>query len=121
MSTELDPTEQAEAKETSAQHRHDGVVLRVGVTLSTVLMSAGLVVRLVGERATPALRHLLSPSGGVPGRSMMAAGIFALALTPAARIGALLVVWVRERDWRFVAVALAVVATLTTAVLLGRG
>jgi uncharacterized membrane protein len=44
-----------------------------------------------------------------------------LALTPAVRVLALVVLWWKERDWRFVAVALAVVMTLGCGFFLGKG
>jgi len=44
-----------------------------------------------------------------------------LALTPALRVLALVAIWWRERDWRFVGVALAVVATLAVGIALGKG
>jgi len=50
-----------------------------------------------------------------------ALGIVVLALTPAFRVLALVGLWWRERDYRFVVVALAVVATLAASVLLGKG
>ncbi len=55
------------------------------------------------------------------GDALMGLGILALGATPALRVVVLAGIWTRERDWRFVAVAGAVVASLTAAVLLGGG
>lgn len=59
-----------------------------------------------------------APSGG---DALMAWGILALAVTPAARVIALLVLWSVEHDRRFVLVALAVLVVLAVAALAGGG
>ena len=51
----------------------------------------------------------------------MALGVLVLAATPLFRVLALVVLWTRERDWRFVVVALLVVATLSMAIVVGHG
>jgi len=47
---------------------------------------------------------------------LMGAGVVVLALTPVARVLVLIGLWVRERDWRFVAVAGVVLVVLGVAV-----
>jgi uncharacterized membrane protein len=51
----------------------------------------------------------------------MAIGVLVLALTPIVRVAALVFIWVRERDWRFVAVAAFVMTMLVVSILAGRG
>ena len=97
-------------------------LLRGGLAVAIVLMTAGLVVKLAsGDHRDQTVKLLGLQHAPSLGDSLMGAGILALGLTPALRVVVLAVVWIRERDWRFVGVALAVVATLTTAVLLGGG
>lgn len=55
------------------------------------------------------------------GDRLMTLGVLALALTPAFRVLALVVLWTREKDWRFVGVACAVFATLVLAVVFSGG
>ena len=75
--------------------------------------------RIGRENDAPAARlwHL---DGGL-GPALTTLGVMVLAFTPALRVLALVVVWWHERDWRFVGVALFVVATLAVGILLGRG
>jgi uncharacterized membrane protein len=97
-----------------------GWVLRIGLGLSVILFASGLLVRLAsGVDDAPSARawHL----DGDLGLMLSTLGVTVLALTPALRVLALVVLWWRERDWRFVAVSLAVVLTLATGVLVGKG
>ncbi len=97
-------------------------LLRGGLVIAIVLMSAGLVVKLAsGDHRDQTVELLGLHHAPSLGDAIMGAGILALGLTPALRVIVLAAVWIHERDWRFVGVALAVVATLTTAVLLGGG
>ena len=74
-----------------------GIVLRAGVTASSVCLAAGL------------LLSLASGGGAVAGL-LLNAGIIVLLATPVARVIVSTVQYVTERDWRF--------ATLTFIVLL---
>ena len=67
-----------------------GVVLRVGVTTSSVCMAAGLVLELTGGSAAGASALLLQ------------VGILVLLATPVARVVVSIVQYVNERDWAFV-------------------
>jgi uncharacterized membrane protein len=71
-----------------------GIVLRVGVTASSIALAAGLVLSLLGAPGTQVLLHI---------------GILTLLATPVARVMVSVAEYVRERDWTFV--------TLTTIVL----
>ena len=97
------------------------ILLRVGLGLGFALMLAGLAVKLDrGGGSAPAVRLFALRSGG-PGDTIMAVGILALALTPALRVLTLIVLWTRERDWRYVGVATMVLAVLAVAARLGHG
>ncbi len=97
-------------------------LLRTGLVVSIVLMIVGLVVKLAsGDHDAGVVLLLDLHHAPSLGDALMGAGIAALGATPALRVLVLAGVWTHERDWRFVAVAVAVVATLTAAVLLGGG
>jgi uncharacterized membrane protein len=112
----------AESAEVESDHLHAqvGWVLRIGLALSVVLLVAGMALRVVsGVEDAPSVP--LWQLGGDPSLVLSTLGVLVLALTPALRVVALIVLWWRERDWRFVGVALAVAATLCAGVLLGKG
>lgn len=98
-------------------------LLRGGLILAVMLMGAGLVVRLAaGETAAPALPLGKLASPDVPPSDwLMGLGVLVLGLTPGMRVLTLLAVWTKERDWRFVGVALVVAVLLTVALAVGGG
>lgn len=99
-----------------------GWVLRGGLGVATLLLLAGIVAKLTsGGAATPALEldALLPPRSTADG--LLGAGVLVLAATPFVRVLVLAAVWVRVRDWRFVATAGVVLALLVTATLVGGG
>ena len=116
-------TRDGAADESDRLHGHVQTVLRVGLLVSVTLMMTGLGLRLSrGENDAPPVRLLdLFAHGSDPGLVLTALGILVLALTPALRVLALVGLWWRERDYRFVAVALVVTVTLVASVLLGKG
>jgi uncharacterized membrane protein len=117
--TEKDRTEEAQAER---DHKRVQLLLRVGLALSTALMTAGMLVRLArGDHSSVPVR--LFELGAAPdlGLLLIALGILALAMTPALRVLSLVLIWGRERDWRFVGVALAVAVTLALSIVLGKG
>lgn len=106
-------------------HRVQRIVqrlLRVGLAVSVVLMLVGLVMKIIsGSHHSGGVKLFsLGASGSTPDL-VMAIGVLVLAATPAFRVVALVVLWSRERDWRFVGVAVAVLITLSFAVILGHG
>jgi uncharacterized membrane protein len=111
------------ALESDRLHKRVQLVLRAGLLTSVVLMVTGLALRFArGESDAPAVGLIeLFTRGGDVGLLLTAFGILVLALTPALRVLALVGVWWHERDYRFVGVALIVVATLITSVLIGKG
>ena len=98
-------------------------LLRTGLALSVVLMGAGLVMQLSsGARLSHPVRMFEIAHAQVSaGERVMAIGILVLAFTPVLRVLALIALWVKERDWRFVAVALTVAVVLALAIALGGG
>ncbi len=103
-------------------HASVQAILRGGLAIAVVCMAAGVVVRLAGGRHdAPAVRLFEIARAEDAGLGLIAVGILVLALTPALRVVALLWLWSKERDRRFVAIALFVVAMLVVSVMLGRG
>jgi hypothetical protein len=95
-------------------------LLRFALATSVVLMTTGAVIwGSAGRHAAPAVtaEELFGPLDA--GSRLMLAGIVILAITPAVEVLALLVLWVRERAWRFAATAALVLALLTTALWVG--
>ncbi len=85
-------------------------------------MLTGLVMQLVqGAHRSRGVKLFALGGAHTHAELVMALGVLVLAATPAFRVLALLVLWSRERDWRFVGVAAAVVVTLSVAVVIGHG
>lgn len=108
----------AEAAQEKA-HRLIAASLRMGLVLSAVLAVA--VVAIGGT----SLLDAGQPSVELDGRHATALAsatlsLVVLAATPALRVVLLAALWARQRDWRFVLVALAVAGVLATCILLGR-
>jgi uncharacterized membrane protein len=112
----------AERARIEAEHVRIQAILRGGLVVSLSLMAIGVVLHLAtGDGSAPS-----APLFGLPrivnrADSLLALGVLVLAATPAVRVVALLVFWLRAKDLRFAAVAFAVILTLLVAVALGRG
>ena len=114
------PQDRETAADSDRMHTRVGWVLRIGLGLAVVLLGGGMLAGLAtGAHDAPPARlwHL---DGGA-GLVLTTLGVLVLAFTPAFRVLALVFLWWRERDWRFVAVALSVIATLAAGILLGKG
>jgi uncharacterized membrane protein len=98
-------------------------VLRGGLALAVISMAIGFASELVQRDlvSRPLAIAAIFSSGAPAGDRFMGLGILLLALTPAVRVIALLILWTQEKDWRFAGVALAVIATLGAAIALGGG
>jgi uncharacterized membrane protein len=114
----------------SDQEQHDVALvrhvvqwlLRIGLAISFVLMTVGLVMKLAtGDQHSASVRLFELGRSMRTGDRLMAMGILVLAATPALRVVSLVVLWAWERDWRFVTVALVVVLTLASAIAIGHG
>ncbi len=66
------------------------------------------------------LFHLLSPELTI-GDQLLGLGVLILAMTPALRVLTLLVLWMREKDWKFVGISGLVVLMLIISIYLGGG
>ena len=80
-----------------------GKLLRVGVVLSTMLLTAGVLISISG-----AARSIAEP--------LLSMAILILLGTPVARVVISVVEYVRERDWLFVTLTLIVLLTLAGSV-----
>jgi uncharacterized membrane protein len=81
-----------------------GLVLRVGVTASSIALASGLVLSFLGGPG-PAAQLLLQ------------IGILTLLATPVARVMVSIAEYVRERDWTFVTLtAIVLIELLASAV-----
>jgi hypothetical protein len=107
----------------AAERRDVQLLLRVGLWTATALMAAGVAVALGSGRAPVAALHVgaLFRGGLDWSQRLCGLGVLVLAATPAIRVATLLEMWIRERDWRFVAVAVTVLLVLLLAISLGHG
>jgi uncharacterized membrane protein len=94
-------------------------ILRIGVTVSSILMASGLLVEslqtatVVIPDRNPTLGELLrqllfaqpAPAGGSFATTLMFLGLITLMLTPFLRVLTTLAIFWSEKDWRFVGVA----------------
>jgi uncharacterized membrane protein len=80
-----------------------GRVLRLGVTASSLCLGAGLAASLI------------MPATGFT-RALLTGGLLVLLATPASRVVVSAVVYVRSRDWLFVALTLVVLLELVASV-----
>jgi uncharacterized membrane protein len=114
----------AESKRPPARERTSiQFVLRLGLILAVISMAIGFVLELLQHdlESRPFAIASIFSNATPAGDRWMGLGILLLALTPAVRVLALLVLWTQEKDWRFAGVALAVMATLGAAIALGSG
>lgn len=110
------------------QHRLEHWVhwtLLSGLFVSAVLLVAGMALMLFkGESSSPphqSLGELLSESLRFRGPALTVLGLLVLMVTPILRVIVLSIGWALEHQWRFTAVALAVLALLIISLLLGVG
>ena len=117
MADQHDGGEGPRRANTRIQHLLDS-----GLRLSMVLISAGLLWALAtGElRSVPVRLGSLLADGSSADR-LIAAGLLALCFTPVARVVALIVIWSRQHDVRFVLTGVGVLVVLATGIALGHG
>ena len=89
-----------EARAPLGLERVIGNVLRAGVMLSTVCLSAGLLLSL-------------ATAGGPASAWLLNAGIIVLLATPVARVIVSTVQYIHDRDWRFATLTIIVLLELT--------
>lgn len=93
-------------------------LLQGGLATSVILLIAGLTWSVITDTPSSPVRLGEILEWGGPDR-IMALGALTLALTPFGGVVALILLWWRERDYRFVATGLAVVGILGIAILVG--
>lgn len=96
-----------------------------GLLVSAVLLVTGMLAMLTkGEIPTAGhepLAELLRESAQFHGPALTVLGLLVLMVTPILRVVVLLAGWAIDREWRFSAVALTVLALLIASLLLGVG
>jgi uncharacterized membrane protein len=115
-----------------------GTILRVGVLVSVTVVVIGVAVSSVRHPASLtsayALDRLIAVHGNYPssipgvirgiwrieGAAVVSAGLLVLVLTPVLRVAASLVLFARERDWRFVVITAVVLGLLVLSFAVGR-
>ena len=100
--------EELAAREKQVGERWIPLLLRTGLGIATVLMVIGLIVREAG-------------GGGDAGHGLLMAGVVVLGFTPAARLLALIALWLLERDWRYAALTALTVTIIAVSIALGAG
>src|SRR5690348_12539708 len=100
--------------------------LLAGVIVSGTLLALGLLVTLVSgqprpEGKPPDLQTLLRQAAHGEGVGLLDVGLMLLIATPVLRVAVLAAGWAVERQWRFAAVAAAVLALLGLSLVLGVG
>lgn len=114
------------------------LVLRIGVVVSLLVVTAGLVMMFVhhGDYAssTQAYHRLVTPGAAIPhslggvgadlahldGRGVVMAGLLLLIITPVVRVAVSIATFAIQRDLVFVLVTTAVLAVLVLSFFLGR-
>ena len=99
MSADRVPVTTAPRGRAPKMQRRIGIVLRAGVTASSVCLAVGLVLSL-------------ATSGGAASGFLLNAGIIILLATPVARVIVSTVQYVSERDWAFAALTFIVLLEL---------
>jgi uncharacterized membrane protein len=104
--------------------------LLLGLALSALLLSAGLLWTLVQNQVSSrtTAEPLPSPGAALRGAAhgdmatiLLDLGLLALMATPVTRVAVLGIGWAWARDWRFAAIALTVLALLGLSLALGLG
>jgi uncharacterized membrane protein len=112
-------------------------VLRGGVTISVIVVLAGLIITFAHHReyfsSRPALGALTNPGAGYPrsigavvegvregrGQAIVSLGLLLLIATPVARVAVSIAVFVIERDRLYVVITAVVLALLLLSFVLG--
>jgi hypothetical protein len=95
--------------ETEALDRTVGKLLLVGSWMAVICLGLGLVILLAGG----------SIAQGDPGKVFLTAGLVLMMATHVGRVLAALMAFLRQRDWRYAAVAAGVLGTLILGFLIG--
>lgn len=98
-------------------------ILRLGLSFAAALMLVGLALKIASADYSAPNVSIGGILTGALDRAdqIMGLGILILSLTPVFRVVMLVFLWIRENDWRFVGVAILVLAVLILAMSLGGG
>jgi uncharacterized membrane protein len=99
-------------------------LLQTSLTISVALMATGIALHLAvdGEGRSSPLRLEDLVSGNLTAvQIFLGWGILVLALTPALRVLALVVLWAKAKDWLYASVSVVVLLTLVLSVIVGKG
>lgn len=113
--------------ESFADRRWVQGLLRGGLGLAVLLMLMGIgmhLCQILNQTPMTAVRIQLSDltdSSVQIADRLLGWGIFVLAVTPAVRVVMLMLLWAKERDWKYAGVSLFVLMTLALSVILGKG
>ena len=101
------------------------LTLKIGVWLSACLLLGGLILTpFTQAESLPTLLNMseflrAAVQGQLPlGETLLYGGIMALIFTPVMRVGAAVVTFMEERDWKFVGVSVAVLTVLLIEVII---
>jgi uncharacterized membrane protein len=102
-----------------------GWILRGGAILSAAIVLIGMLLLLLHPGDPQVLPHSLNQvwTGllALQPQAVIAAGLLLLLVTPVLTVTAAAVTFALERDWRYVVIALLVLAILITSFLIGKG
>ena len=109
-----------EDRETRHLYRHIATILRAGFVCALVLMALGLAVALARGQTIDSdvisLGDMPSALRDGDAQAILDLGLLVLLATPVAVVIAALATFLRQRDWRFVGVCVALVAILASSV-----
>ncbi len=99
-------------------------ILIVGLVASTVLLLVGLALDAIDSRSLPAA---VAPPAEAVSRALalrpsgfLSLGLLVLLATPIVRVIGSIVVFIWERDWRYVAITLFVLLVIVVSIVLGQ-
>lgn len=99
-------------------------ILLTGIVLAVALMAAGLVLSVVDAEGLPAyvvpLADLPAQLAALDPAAYLSLGVIVLIGTPFVRVAGSIVVFVRQRDRRYVLITAVVLAVMCLSVLLGK-
>lgn len=116
----------ADTHRPSALERLVHWTLLTGLAISALMLVAGLGFALgTGEPRPdgepPSVSRIVRAAAGGDGVALLDLGLLMLILTPVLRVAVLAIGWAVERDWRFAAVAVAVLGLLGLGFVMGLG
>lgn len=115
----VSPVSSAEDAAVKSSQRWVQRALQFGLLFSIVLMASGLLLHLLSGSVSVLPIPLFELSQFILPDQLITCGVLVLALTPVVRVFTLLLLWSRQKDWRFAGIAAVVLCVLVVSVLLG--